>query len=222
MVKNNLLFLLCTIMFISCVQKKNDVYETFAKGSSLNIDLLRTSELLLKSNNNLIVLYDLDKSLHEGEYNPHLLFYDNQNKLLSASYFLSGDIYKYKNNTIYAYANKYRKERKRAYRNELPDNIKIEYLNNEEKEHAATSRKIGTIDSLIYYKENKTVDFIMSNDSLSNVYKNIPLYKIHFNYWSNNISIIEIDNDDWIILNDFEISQKQLDYFFINEILNTN
>nr|WP_298000878.1 hypothetical protein [uncultured Flavobacterium sp.] len=223
MVKNSILiFVLILGLLTSCVQKHNDIYEVFPQGSSLNIDLLRTSQLFLLTDNGWVVLYDLDKTLKDGEYNPHLLFYDKNNNLISSSYFLSEDILKYENNIVYANINSYRKKRKSAYRNDLPNGIKIKYLNNEEENPAITSRTIGIIDSLIYYKENNTIDFVMSNDSLSNVYKSIPLYKIHFNYWSRNINLIEIDNEGWIILNDFEISKEQIDNFFINKILNNN
>lgn len=222
MVKNNILIYVFILIFTGCVQKHNDIYGIFPKNSSLKLDLLRSSQLILNTDNGWVILYDLDKSLKDGEFNPHLLFYDKKNNLKSSCYFLSGDILKYENNTIYANINNYRKQRRSAYRNDLPDNIKIEYLNNKEENPAVTSREIGEIDSLIYYKESNTFDFVINNDSLSDIYKDIPLYKVHFNYWQNNVRIKEIDKDNWIILNNFQISKEQIDSFFKNVILNSS
>src|SRR5690554_2384041 len=116
MVKSNLFVIVIVVFFISCTQKRNDIYEIIPKESPLDIDFLRSSEMVFKLENGWTVLYDLDKSLKNGEYNPHLLFYDEENHLTSASYFLSEDIINYEDNTIYAYINDYRKQRKSAYR----------------------------------------------------------------------------------------------------------
>lgn len=222
MVKSNLFVIVIVVFFISCTQKRNDIYEIIPKESPLDIDFLRSSEMVFKLENGWTVLYDLDKSLKNGEYNPHLLFYDEENHLTSASYFLSEDIINYEDNTIYAYINDYRKQRKSAYRNDIPNNIEIKYFNYKSERPKITSRKLGVIDSLIYNSKDYSVSFIMENDSLSHMYKKIPLYKIHFNYWMNNLSIREVDKDSWIIVNYFFISKEQIDYFYKETVLGGN
>lgn len=211
---NNKLFwtLIILIIVISCVQEKNDVYKITPKNSLLTLEVIKQSEGIYKINNSIVLLYELkDKELDRlGNY--HLLFYNNQKRLISGCYFFSENIYYYKNDSIIAYQNEHRLQRNGVFVNDIPVGIKINYKKYSVQQPSSRFINRGTIERLNYNKQKETVNFKIK-DSVSK-FEDISLYKITFNYKDEKISINNTLDDKTRETIVFKIKKQQLDDFF--------
>lgn len=166
-IKNNIISFLCVpFLLVACISTDNDIYKKIPKGSSLDIEKIKASEAIFKTNFGFVLIYNLVEK-GDDEYNPHLLFFDRKNRLISASYFLSEDVYDYQNNVITAYLNEHRLQRHTAFRNEVPEGIIINYKDYTFSYPSSKNVYKGVLDSLSYNKKNNTVDFFFKRFNLS-------------------------------------------------------
>ncbi len=199
------------ILFCSCVNEKFDIYEKVPKGTLLNINLIKESNALFKSKSGIILMYNFTEEYSE-EFNPHLMFFDDK-KLIASSYFISENVYDYKDNEIIAYLNNNRLKRKGIYREDLPKGFKISYKEYKvDFPHGSTSKE-GVIENIKYNSSNNTVDFILKGESIS---KNIPLYKITYNYNKEEITVNDTYEDEVREGKVFKVSSQILDAYFKN------
>lgn len=212
------LILICCI-FVGCMPKKNDIYSIFPIGSKLEINIIRDSNAIFKSNLGWIILYNL--SDNPEEYNPHLLFFDSDKKLISACHFFSENIYSYKDNVIIAYLNKDRLSRGKNFRSEIPDEIKIVYKNYRVDYPTSILDEKESLDNSISYNENQTITigYIKPRNDVKKVL-NVPLHKITFNYEEEEIVINNTFDDETRMSEIFKVSKVQLDSLFLKILSN--
>lgn len=210
--KNIILFLF--LLFNSCVSEKNDIYEKFPKNTLLNFELVIQSDAIIKTDIGFILMYNMREKYSE-EYNPHLLFFDNKKKLVSACYFLSENVFNYENKIITAYLNKNREHRKSIYRNDIPKDIRIRYKKYETEYPHGPSIEKGILGNIEYNKQNSTVDFKLK-DSVNHLksYKSIPLYKLTYDFDKEKIVINNTHKDKIREREIFKVSKIQLTRFF--------
>lgn len=208
---NKLYFIIFFVLFNFCTVEKFDIYEKVPKGTLLNIELIRSSNMIFKSKLGVILMYNLTEKYSE-EFNPHLMFFEDK-KLVSSSYFFSENIYDYKDNEITAYLNDNRLKRKNIYRTDLPEGFKINYKRYKVNFPHGSQLKQGVIESIKYNSSNNTADFILKGE---NIKKNIPLYKITYNYNKEEMIINNTYDDEIRESEIFKVSHKILDAYFKN------
>lgn len=224
MIKKSFIFFV--IIFSSClnISKENDIYSYISKGSVLNLELLKKSTSILIYSEGYIVIFDLSTLNKKDSYDPHLLFFNKEGVMLSASYFCSENIYDFEDGKILAYLNQHRCQRKRAFRNDVPNNIEIVYKNyKNNKNPSIIYKKNKKIGFLKYNFESNEVTIISKKEQNKNRVFKFPLYKITYNYDSLEIIINDVINDlnkSQILFNIEEV--KLFDDFFIDLIGNYN
>lgn len=210
----NIIFSLLFITLFSCISKENDIYSIIPKGTLITTDLIRKSEGIYKCKLGTVLMYNLTNSSSEY-YNPHLLFFDINNRLLSSTYFCSEDIYSLNNNEFTAYLNEYRRDRINSFRNEIPEGINIKYKNYSPSEFVSTNIDVDTITRIKLNSKDETVNLVLKNNvEISDKYKNIPLCKITYNYKKGNFFINNTFNNSVRNTEVFVLKQNILDDFF--------
>jgi hypothetical protein len=202
-------FVIAFLLFSSCVNEKFDIYQKVPKGTLLDMNLIKESNALFKSKSRVILMYDFTEKYSE-EFNPHLMFFDDK-KLVSSSYFLSENVYDYKENEVTAYLNNNRLKRKGIYRTDLPEGFKINYKKYKVDFPHGSISKQGVLENIEYNSSNNTVDFILKG---GNINKNIPLYKITYNYNKEEITINNTYEDETREGEVFKVSTQILDAYF--------
>lgn len=215
LIKSKLYLILILILVVcnSCISDKNDIYINIPKNTSLSIRLLRESNCIFKMKTGRVLIYNLENDDDVEEYNPHLLFFDNHYKLQSASYFFSEDIFFVKNNVITAYLNDYRSQRKGRFRNDIPKELKVDYKKYRYQDPSSIGIDKGKVINLKYHINEDTVDFTYL-DSLKKQLKNVPLYKITYNYNNGEIIINNTYKSEMRESQVFKIDRKKLDLLF--------
>jgi hypothetical protein len=215
LIQKNRLYLIFICLFLnSCIADKYDVYEKVPKDSLIDIDLIRESESIFKTDFGIVLMYNL-KEKGDDEYNPHLLFFDKNSKLTSACYFLSENIYNYNENVIYSYLNDYRKQRESRFRSDIPVGIDIKYIKYSFSEPSSRYIDVGTLNNIKYDKNNNSVNFSLKNtNSKESKYENIPLYKLTYNYKEEEIIINDTYNNEDRVFQVFKVKKELLDTFF--------
>lgn len=126
----------------SCgIRSKNDIYREFPINSSLTIDILKKASQIIPCGEDLILVVDQSKDW--DYYDPHLLFYDSLQKLISASYYSSLRIDSLSDNIIYGKLDQVKEKRSFRYRSDIPERYSVNLSNtNMRKRSGRMSNKI--------------------------------------------------------------------------------
>jgi len=113
------IFIVCFLVLQSCIKKyREDIYQQIPLNSKLTKETIVNSNQIFQTQGDLILLFNASKEA--DYYDPHLLFYNNENILYSACYYASERIDSIKKNVIHGLLNYERDKRKHRYRNDLP------------------------------------------------------------------------------------------------------
>lgn len=168
--------------------------------------------MLFKTNQGIALMYDFTEE-YSDEFNPHLLFFKDR-KLLASSYFVSENIYDYRDDTIIAYLNENRLKRQNIYRNDVPKDLRIEYIKYDTDYPHGANTEEGFV-SKIKYNKNETITLVLKDGS---TYDNIPLWKITYDYKREKIFINSTYSAKIRKSKVFIVSKNILDNYFDNFI----
>jgi len=223
------IYLVFFIGFLSsCISKQNDIYNYVEKGTSIDVDLLKKAKQLIvnNTNNDVIILFDI--SQNELTSNLHLLFFDNKLIFYGACYYPAEKVDSISNNVIYGVLNKHRYNRKSWFRDNLPVNYKISFIDiNNSSAH--TSNKII---KKIEVQSNSIKLYVLKSENLFDGLrwdKSKPNLN-YLNHFSIKDTIIYNLSDLCFNYNDFNISSRQItkqghlvwDKMIISDISNFN
>ena len=214
-IKTNFLFIAILVLiglFSSCIYKDNDVFNKFEKGSKLTYGMLNKTDQIFLLDTVIVLLVRTNKS--DFSYAKHLLFYDKNLYLFSATYLPSNKIDSIKDGGIFCGLNEYAYQKRNLYRNILPLNLKFHFTNLERSTiifHDKIVTKIE-IDSnnldvtLTFIYPNDKENFFIHNDekkSIKEILKlfnktgsfTYPLSNLLFDYDNKKIEISESNNN---------------------------
>ena len=220
---------------------KVDIYNTLSKGSFLTIDILKEANQILRCKNDLILVYDFtDKS--EEDYNPHLLFYNEELKLYSSCFLPSIKVDSISDKfELFIKPKESLKKKSKWFRNDLPKKYKF-IIQKKENDYNLAGGKISNkiIDSIKYIPNNDVILYVKKSkdlyagihyefnkvrpDSLKLNYTELdiikfPLFELIFNNTYNTISTHFYENK---VNRNESINYKISDIYLIDSIALNN
>lgn len=114
-------FALHFLALSGCIREyKIDVFTQMPLGSRITKQILIDSDQIFQNKGELILLYNVSRN--PEYYDPHLMFFNDSNRLYATCYYPSEKIDSVKGNVIYGILNLERNKRKNRYRCDLPPN----------------------------------------------------------------------------------------------------
>jgi hypothetical protein len=118
---------LLTLIFIvdGCgLTGKNRLYETISKNSTLTAEVIFQSDQIVGNNEDLLLIYDISTDVEK--YDPYILFYNSERKLVGTCYFASQKIERINNDTIVGELNESRQSRPDRFQFDIPSNYHLD------------------------------------------------------------------------------------------------
>jgi hypothetical protein len=153
-----LIFFLSIVSAQCGISSRNDIYNVCSPGSLLTKELLSNSDQVIINSSDIILLYEINKR-HSDYFDPHLLFFNQNLRMISGCYYASEAIDSIKNDTIYGLLNESRKDRISYHRYELPANYKLGLSDSLELHVGRMSDKV--IDSISFNKDDLMVSLFV-------------------------------------------------------------
>lgn len=221
--------------FIGCNGKaKKDVYKKFPIGTTLTIDILKGSEQIVINDSELILVYNISEQW--DYFDPHLLFFDDKQKLYAACYFPSENIESINDNTIVGNLNTTRNLRSHKYRNDLPEKYSLSLVSTDDSYERKSDKIIEKIEidssstnAILYVKQSENThiglrdktNFVdsgfLENFVLADTLE-FPISKLSFSYNESTVSVSEAISDNRLMRDYLLVPEKSILENFYNNI----
>lgn len=227
-----LIIMLCcvsSLFFLCGCKNKCKPYEILPQNTELTIDILIKSEQIVKSDSDLILLYNFSNTWNSYEY--YLLFFNSKKKLYAVEYFASNEIIRISNDTIEGILFDQTYSNKLNFSCEKPSKYQINLIKRKTiLKSGRISNKI--IDDIKLTDNFNAVLYIDYSENLFQGYNNmnsltkqnfnlkdtliLPLYSLHFDYQSGTIQTRSLDENGYYLLDEMIINKELLINFYDN------